>query len=68
MMIEWMKIELEEAPANLTIAQNWAMASANKSLCDDMYKVGDEVVLSTHNLHVNKHLPFKLWDYCIGLY
>ena len=59
-MVDRMKIALEEAKANLTVAQSRAKSQVDRSRHDEMFKVGDEVVLSTCNIRVNQHLPPKL--------
>ena len=55
-MVDRMKIALEEAHTNLTIAQNRAKAYVDKSRRSEIFHKGDEVVLSTCNLSVNRHL------------
>ena len=52
-MVGRMKTALEEAQANLTIAQSRAEAQVDHSRRDEMFEVGDEVVLSTRNIRVN---------------
>ena len=59
-MVDRMKTALEEAQANLTIVQSQAKSQVDHSRHDETFKVGDEVVLSTHNIRVNQHLPSKL--------
>ena len=59
-MVDRMKTTLEEAQANLTITQSRAKSQVDCSRCNETFKVGNEVVLSTHNIHVNQHLPSKL--------
>ena len=59
-MIDWMKTTLEEAQANLTIAQSRAKSHVDRSRHDETFEVGNEVALSTHNIRVNQHLPSKL--------
>ena len=59
-MVDRMKTALEEAQANLTVAQSWAKSQVNHSRHDETFEVGDEVVLSTRNISVNQHLPSKL--------
>ena len=56
-MTDRMKTALEEAQANLSLAQRRARSQANKSRRDEAFKVGDEVVLSTKHLHLDQHLP-----------
>ena len=60
-MVDQMKTALEEAQANLTVVQSWAKSQVGCLRCDVTFEVGDEVVLSTHNISVNQHLPSKLW-------
>ena len=67
-MVDRMKMALEEAQANLTVAQSRAKQYADRSRRDETFKVGDEVVLSTRNLHVNQHLPSKIRRCWIGPY
>ena len=67
-MVARMKTALEEAQANLTIAQSRAKSQADRSRRDETFKVGDEVVLSTCNIRVNQHLPSKLHRHWIGPY
>ena len=55
-----MKTALEEAQANLTIARSRDKSQVDSSRRDEMFEVGNEVVLSTHNIHVNQHLLSKL--------
>ena len=59
-MVDRMKTALEEAQANLTIPQSRAKAQVDRSRHNEIFEVGDEVVLSTRNIHVNHHLPSKL--------
>ena len=59
-MVDRMKTALEEAQANLTVAQSRAKSQAERSRRDETFEVGDEVVLSTRNICVNQHLPPKL--------
>ena len=63
-----MKTALEEAQANLTIAQSRPKMQVDRSRYDETFEVGDEVVLSTRNIHVNQHLPSKLCRCWIGPY
>ena len=53
MMVDRMKTALEEAQANLTIAQSRAKSQVDSSRRDEKYEVSDEVVLSTHHISVN---------------
>ena len=41
-MVDRMKTALEEAQANLTVAQSRAKSQVDRSRCDDMLEVGDE--------------------------
>ena len=52
-MVDRMKTALEEAQANLTVAQSRAKSQVDRSRRDEKYEVGDEVVLSTCNISVN---------------
>ena len=52
-MVDRMKTALEEAQANLTVAQSRAKSQADRSRCDEKFEVGNEVVLSTRNIRVN---------------
>ena len=63
-----MKTALEEAQANLTIAQSRAKSQVDRSRRDETFEVGDEVVLSTRHISVNQHLPSKLQRHWIGPY
>ena len=65
-MVDRMKTALEEAQANLSIAQHRAQTYANKLRRDEKYEVGDEVVLTTRHLPVSQHLPVKLWRRWVG--
>ena len=67
-MVDRMKTALEEAQANLTVAQSRAKSQADRSRHDETFEVGDEVVLSTRNICVNHHLPSKLCRRWIGPY
>ena len=67
-MVYKMKTALEEAQANLTVAQSRGKSQVDHLRCDEKFEVGDKVVLSTHNVHVNQHLPSKLWRRWIGPY
>ena len=67
-MVDRMKTALEEAQANLTVAQSWAKSQVDRSRCNEKFKVGDEVVLSTCHISVNQHLPSKLRRRWIGPY
>ena len=59
-MVDRMKTTLEEAQANPTIAQSRAKSQVDCLRHNEMFEVGDEVVLSTCNIRVNQHLPSKL--------
>ena len=65
-MVDWMRIALEEAQANLSVAANRAKAYADAMRREEKYEVGNEVVLATRHLHVNEHLPVKLRRRWIG--
>ena len=52
-MMDRMKTALEEAQANLSVAQHRAQTYANKSRRDEKYKVGNEVVLTIQHLPVS---------------
>ena len=55
-MVDYMKTTLEEAQANLTVAQSRAKSQAGCLRCDETFEVGDEVVLSTCNIRVSQYL------------
>ena len=38
----------------------------NRTRCDETFELGQEVVLSTHNLRVDQHLPIKLCRRWVG--
>ena len=59
-MVDRMKTALEEAQANLTIAQSRAKSQVDRLRRDEKFEVGHEVVLSTHRISMNQHLPSKL--------
>ena len=67
-MVDRMKTALEEAQANLTVAQSRAKSQVDRSRRDEKFEVGEEVVLSTCHISVNQHLPSKLWRHWIGPY
>ena len=67
-MVNRMKTALEEAQANLSLAQNWAREYANRSRRDETFEVGQAVVLLTRHLYVDQHLPSKLRRRWIGPY
>ena len=52
-MVDRMKTTLEGAQANLTVAESWAKSQVGRSRHDETFEIGDEVVLSTHNISVN---------------
>ena len=60
-MVDRMKITLEEAQANLTIARSRAKSQVDRSRRNEKFEVGNEVVFSMRNISVNKHLRSKLW-------
>ena len=59
-MVNQMKTALKEAQTNLTTTQSRAKSQVDSSRCNETFEVGNEVVLSTCNIHVNQHLPSKL--------
>ena len=63
-----MRVSLEEAQANLTVAQNRAREQANRSRREELFHVGDKVLLSTRHIRVDQHLPSKLRRRFIGPY
>ena len=67
-MVDQMKTALEEAQANLTVAQSWAKSQADRSRHDETFEVSNQMVLSTRRISVNQHLPSKLWRHWIGPY
>ena len=67
-MVDRMKTALEEAQANLTVAQSRAKSQVDPSRHHETFEVADEVPLSAHNIHVNQHLPSKLWRRSIRHY
>ena len=67
-LVDRMKTALEEVEANLTIAQNQAKAYAGKLRWSEIFCERDEVVLSTCNLSVNRHLLIKLCQHWFGPY
>ena len=52
-MVDRMKTALEEAQANLTIAQSRTKAQVDRSRRNETFEVGDEMVFSTRNIRVN---------------
>ena len=67
-MMDRMKTALEEAQANLTIAQSRVKSQVDHSRRDEKFEVGDNVVLSTRYISVNQQLPSKLRRHWIGPY
>ena len=67
-MVDRMKTALEEAQANLTVAQSRAKSQVDRLRRDEKFEVGDEVVLSTCHISINQHLPSKLRRRWIGPY
>ena len=67
-MVDRMKTALEEAQANLAIAQSRAKSQVDRSRCSEKFEVGDEVVLSTRHIGMNQHLPSKLGRHYVGPY
>ena len=67
-MVDRMRASLEEAQANLTVAQNRAREQANRSRREEIFAVGDKVLLSTRHLRVDQHLPSKLRRRFVGPY
>ena len=59
-IVDQMKTALEEARANLTVAQSMAKSQVDHSRHDEMFEAGDEVVLSTCHITMNQYLPSKL--------
>ena len=49
-----MKAAMEEAQANFTVAQSRAKSQVDCSRHDEMFEVGDDVVLSMHNITMNQ--------------
>ena len=62
-MVDRMNTAREDTQANLTIAERRAKSQVDLSRRDETFKVGDEVVLSTHNVNMNQHLLSKLWKH-----
>ena len=67
-MVDRIKTALEEAQANLTVAQSRAKSQVDRSRRDETFEVDDEMVLSTCHISMNQHLPSKLWRHWIGPY
>lgn len=65
-MVERMKTTLEEAQANLAQAQRRAQYQANKLRWDEIYEVGDEVLLATRNVKIDQHLLSKVRRRWVG--
>ena len=66
-MVDRMKVALENARVNLSAAQMHMKTYADKSRRAEAFDVGDEVVLSTRNLHsLEQHLPVKLRKRWVG--
>ena len=65
-MTDRMKTVLEEAQTNMSHVQRCACDQANKSRRDEVFAVGDEVVLSTRHINVDLHLPSKLRRRWVG--
>ena len=65
-MVDQMKTALEEAQANLTVAQSQAKSQVDRLRHNETFEVGDEVVLYVRNICMNQHLPSKLWRRWIG--
>ena len=53
MMVDRMKTALEEDQANLTITQSRAKSQVGCSRRNETFEIGDEVVLSMHNICMN---------------
>ena len=60
-MVDQMETALEEAQANLTVAQSQAKSEVDRLRGNETFEVDDEVVLSTRNISMNQYLPSKLW-------
>ena len=67
-MVDRMKTALEEAQANLPIAQSRAKSQVGCSRSNENFEVGNEVVVSTRHISVNQHLPSRLRRHWIGPY
>ena len=52
-VVDQMKIALEESQANLTVAQSQGKSQVDHSRCDETFEIGDEVVLLIHNISMN---------------
>ena len=59
-MVDHMKATLEGAQANLFITQDPARSYGDRSRREETYKVGKDVVLSMHTIHVSQNLPANL--------
>ena len=55
-----MKTTLEEAQANLAHAQRRAQYQANKPRRDEIYELGDRVLLMARNVKIDQHLLSKV--------
>ena len=56
-----MKATLDKAQGNLTIAQTRGKSQVDRLRDDEMFELGDELVLFTFNISVNQNLHSKLW-------
>ena len=58
-MVYRMKARLDRVQANITVSQSRAKSRVSRSTHDDMYQVGEEMVLATCMLGVKQHhLPY----------
>ena len=65
--VDRIKVALGDAKTNLTAAQQRSKRQADRSRREEMFEVGDEVVLSTKHLRgYAPHLPMKLKRRWIG--
>lgn len=64
--VDQVKTTPEEAHAKLNVVQIRVQANVDKSQHDGKHEVGDEVVLATHNFHINKYLAKKIWHHWVG--
>ena len=65
--LEWMKTALADAQTNLQKAQERMKRGVDKRRRSEAYKMGDEVVLTTANLHSYcSHLPPKIKACWVG--
>ena len=60
MMVDQIKTTLEEAQANLTVAQSRAKSQVDRIRHDETFKVGAELVLSACHISISQRLPSKL--------